>query len=81
MRKVKAVIVEKNENFDGALIVNLNKTEVDNLNLLKKYLPEKEKQNLTEEDKESIEKYNNYIEKLKKNGSCLKVDFVLNKYK
>ena len=87
MRKSRVLILDKEDDlsqFDDACIVSLSKTDLDNLKLFKKYLPENlSKDNFTEKEKEVIKKYNDFLDSLKtKNkSSIVLVDFGLKKIK
>ena len=87
MRKSRVLILNEEKDLDqmnNTCIVSLSKTDLDNLKLFKQYLPKfLNKENFTNEEKEIIKKYNNFIDSLKtKNkSSILIVDFWLKKIK
>ena len=70
--------------FDKACIISLSRTDLDNLKLFQQYLPEDlSKNSFTDEEKEVIQKYNEFIDSLKtKNkSSIIQIDFGLKKIK
>lgn len=87
MRQCRALIVDENltglDEFKQAYIVSLSKTDSDNLKLLRQYLPDLNKESFTDQEREAIEKYNNYIDviKSKSKSSQIQIDFGLKKIK
>lgn len=74
MSKLKVLIENK-------YICSLSKIDNDNLKLLKACLPKKYKEDLTENDKLAIEKYNNFIDNIieKNKNKLIFINFSLNK--
>ena len=87
MRKNRVLILNEKDNlaqFDKACIISLSRTDLDNLKLFQQYLPEDlSKNSFTDEEKEVIQKYNEFIDSLKtKNkSSIIQIDFGLKKIK
>lgn len=87
MRQCRALIINENleglEEFNEAYIVSLSKNDSDNLKLLKQYLPNNLDKEFTEQEKEAIKKYNDYIDliKSKSKSSTIQIDFGLKKIK
>jgi hypothetical protein len=84
MKKVqKSLILDSYEENDlnNAHIVSLSIIDLDNLKLLKQYLPDLNKKEFNEQEKEAINKYNNFIESLKEKSksTSLRLDLVLKK--
>lgn len=78
----KSLILESYEENDlNAHIVSLSIIDLDNLKLLKQYLPDLNKKEFNEQEKEAINKYNNFIEYLKEKSksTSLRFDLVLKK--
>lgn len=86
MRKSRVLILKEEDNsqFNNACIVSLSKADLDDFKLLQQYLPKDlSRNNFTDKEKESIVKYNEFIDYLKqKNKSfIITIDFELKKIK
>ena len=87
MRKSRVLILNEKDNlnqFDNACICSLSKTDLDDLKLLQQYLPKDLlKDDFSDEEKEAIKKYNEFINSLKtKNkSSIITIDLGLKKIK
>ena len=87
MKKSRVLILNEADNltqFDNACIVSLSKTNLDDLKLLQKYLPEDLfKNDFTDKEKEVIKKYNEFIDSVrtKNKSSIVTIDFGLKKIK
>lgn len=83
MRQFKALIIDSQDknNFDNSFIVSLSKTDYDTLKLLRQYLPNLDKTEFNDQEKEVIEKYNKFIDNLrdKAKSAAIQVDFGLKK--
>lgn len=85
MRKSRVLVLNEKDDlnqFDSACIVSLSKTDLDNLKLLQQYLPEDlNKKDFTDNEKEVIKKYNEFIDSLKQKNksSIITIDFGLKK--
>lgn len=85
MRKSRVLVLNEKDDlnqFDSACIVSLSKTDLDNLKLFQQYLPEDlNKKNFTDNEKEVIKKYNEFIDSLKQKNksSIITIDFGLKK--
>lgn len=87
MRKSRVLLLNETENltqFDNVCICSLSQTDLDNLKLLQQYLPKDlSKKEFTDNEKEVIRKYNEFIDSLraKNKSSIIQVDFGLKKIK
>ena len=89
MRKSRALILNEEDDlsqFHNACICSLSKTDLDNLKLFRKYLPEIKslsENNFTEKERDIIKKYNDFIDslKIKNKSSIVQIDFELKKIK
>lgn len=86
-RKSRVLILNEKDDliqFNNACIVSISKTDLDNLKLLQQYLPEDlNKEDFTDNEKEVIKKYNEFIDSLKQKNksSIMTIDFGLKKVK
>lgn len=70
MKKYKCKISK--ENTDCLILIS--KIELENINLLKEYLPKEKKNEYSKEEIEAIEKYNNYIDNILSQNKKISLD-------